>query len=135
MKKSKIISRQAKVFCLLFVVVMLFSMMTVASAGSYATSGYFADGTFTPHDLKSTDSSIYFSNRSTEDLYVDIYGCNSSGGNARLCNVNGTNYVGAGETKYLANYIYENGYRYGKFFLYTGEYVQTSLYVIWQMDI
>lgn len=140
MKKKSVMSKPARLFCVLFMLVMLGSMVgMVASAYDYdyqySSYGYFGDGAYTQVKPKDTDSSIRLRSGSTCPIYVDIFGCNSTGGNSILSNYSGTTYVQPDQDRTIMNYVYENGRRYAKLFLYTPNNDYQSLYVQWSLDI
>ena len=138
MKKKSVMSKPARLFCVLFMLVMLGSMVgMVASAYqySYGTTGMLADGEYTPVHRKYTDSSIRVHNASSRGLDVHIYGCNSTGGSSQYCNASSDIYVEAWETRTMTNWVNERGYSYARLRLYEYSGQTVSVNVYWDLDI
>ena len=82
MKKKSVMSKPARLFCVLFMLVMLGSMVgMVASAYdyTYGTTGMLANGEFTQAGIKYSDSSVRVHNASSHGLDVQIYRCQNQG--------------------------------------------------------
>ena len=138
MKKKTVMSKPARLFCVLFMLVMLGSMVgMVASAYqySYGTTGMLANGEFTPAYRKYTDSSIQVHNASSHGLDVQIYGSTTQGGNYYNCDASTDTYISPWQTRDMTNWVYESEYDYARLclFEYSGETVSVQVY--WNLDI
>lgn len=138
MKKKSVMSKPARLFCVLFMLVMLGSMVgMVASAYqySYGTTGILANGEFTQAERKYTDSSIRVHNASSYGLDVQIYGSTAKSGSYYNCDASTDTYIRPWQTRNMTNWVYEDGYSYARLclFEYSGQSVSVNVY--WDLDI
>ena len=138
MKKKSVMSKPARLFCVLFMLVMLGSMGgMVASAYdyTYGTTGMLANGEFTQAGRKYSDSSVRVHNASSHGLDVQIYGAKTKGGNYYNCDASTDTYISPWQTRDMTNWVYESEYDYARLclFEYSGETVSVQVY--WNLDI
>ncbi len=150
MKKTRLISRPAKVFCVLFVVIMLFSMMTMANAAGNITdhrvtsTGYYGtNGYETPRRAKLDDTSCYVYNDSSScGVTVNVLGyAMAVGGGGLMCgdytggSPSGRAYpsVPLGTWRYITNYVNESGLSYAALQLFTADEFAT-INLLWSPD-
>ncbi len=139
MKKSKIISRPAKVFCMLFVVIMLFSTMTMANAGNWTDStftysGWISDGVFTPERVKEDATPAYAYNvASSTGLYIDVYGSDGYG-NAVCRTAYNYGILAVGQSRYYSSYVYERNHPYAQLFIWANSSTNEYVHIKWSPD-
>ena len=124
MKKSTPISRPLKYMYLFMVVVILFSMATMAASAAeninftdtrHTSSGFFASGTATIFREKQDDSSCYvYNDRSTCSIAIQVYGNDQESWlGATDCSYYSYGVaVAVGETAYIPNLVFERGFEY-----------------------
>ena len=140
MSKQKMLSKTAKVFCLLLVFVMLLGVMTLSASArggnSYRTdftySGSCGDGVFSNAREKMEDSATYVGNMSDCPLDMGVFGCSSGSDYGRECTTIRA-YVYPDDQGYIPNTVYPT-YPYARICCWADDNNYHSIHVSWSPD-